>query len=174
MICWKTEKLSPRRAYCARFFKKDVKKITIYLKPSRISAEIAFTRECVFVLFGIAINVSHGELVSNEPDKKTESAIVSSLEGDPELGIIVDIFAEEFPRIMDNIKQAHDETDIESLRQAAHQLKGSSQSAGFTVIGEYAIELGKLAGKEMDKTKKTVDQLTYICDQVIARHKKKQ
>ena len=111
--------------------------------------------------------------MSNEPDKKIESAIFSSLEGDPELGIIVDIFAEEFPRILNDIKRACDETDIDSLKQAAHQLKGSSQSAGFAVIGEHAIELGKLAGKEMDKIKETVDQLTDICEQVIARHKGK-
>lgn len=111
--------------------------------------------------------------MSNEPDKEIESAIVSSLEGDPELGIIVDIFAEEFPRILNDIKQAYDETDIESLRQAAHQLKGSSQSAGFAVIGEHAIELGKVTYKEIDKAKETVDQLTSICEQVIARHKGK-
>lgn len=114
------------------------------------------------------------ELMSNEPDKKMESAIVSSLEGDPELGIIVDIFAEEFPRILNDIKQACDETDIDSLKRAAHQLKGSSQSAGFAVIGEYAIELSKFAGKEMDKTKETVDQLICVCEQMIARHKGKQ
>lgn len=111
--------------------------------------------------------------MSNESDKKIESAIFSSLEGDPELGIIVDIFAEEFPRILSDIKQACDTTDIDLLKQAAHQLKGSSQSAGFAVIGEYAIELGKFAGKEMDKAKETVDHLTEICKQVITRHENK-
>ena len=111
--------------------------------------------------------------MSNEPGKKIESAIVSSLEGDPELGIIVDIFAEEFPRILKEIKKASDTADTELLKQAAHQLKGSSQSAGFSVIGNYAIELGKLADEEIDKTKKTVDQLTCICEQMIARHKGK-
>ena len=112
--------------------------------------------------------------MGNEPDENIEDAIISNLEGDPELGIIVDIFAEEFPRILNSIKQACDETDIESLRRAAHQLKGSSQSAGFAVIGDYAIELSNFAGKEAEKTKETVNQLTAICDQITARHKKKQ
>ncbi len=111
--------------------------------------------------------------MSNEPDKKIEDAIVSELEGDPELGVIVDIFVEEFPKILKEIKQACDTTDTELLKRAAHQLKGSSQSAGFTVIGTYAIELGKLAGEEIDKTKEAVDQLTDICEQVIARHEGK-
>ena len=91
--------------------------------------------------------------MSNEPDKEIESAVVSSLEGDPELGIIVDIFAEEFPRILNDIKKACDAADTELLKQAAHQLKGSSQSAGFAVIGEYAIELGKFTGEELNKAK---------------------
>ena len=111
--------------------------------------------------------------MSNEPDKPKEGAIVSSLEGDPELGIIVDIFAEEFPKILKEIKQACDAADTELLKQAAHQLKGSSQSAGFSVIGTYAIELGKLADGEIDKTKEAVDQLTDICDQVITRQNEK-
>ena len=109
--------------------------------------------------------------MENSTGNSSELALASNLENDPDLCVVVDIFVEEFPKIMGDIKKACEDTDGTTLKQVAHQLKGASRSAGFMVIGDQAESLEKLVTSErIDDAKKTVDQLCDLCEKLNEKH----
>jgi HPt (histidine-containing phosphotransfer) domain-containing protein len=109
--------------------------------------------------------------MGNSTDKLTEMALTSHLESDPDLCVVVDIFVEEFPKMLAEIKNACEDTDESSLKKVAHQLKGASRSAGFMIIGDRAEAIEKqIASDQIDGAKKIVDQLCDLCEKLNEKH----
>jgi HPt (histidine-containing phosphotransfer) domain-containing protein len=79
--------------------------------------------------------------------RKQESPIRSSLASDPELGELVEQFAAEMPTRVVWLQRHFDAGDWESLRRAAHQLKGASASYGFDELVPCAHALETLLAK---------------------------
>ncbi len=57
--------------------------------------------------------------------------VYSTLGLDPDLGELVDMFADEMPQRVATIQSCWDNGDLEGLGRAAHQLKGAAGSYGF-------------------------------------------
>ncbi|MDA1051281.1 MAG: Hpt domain-containing protein [Planctomycetota bacterium] len=57
--------------------------------------------------------------------------VYSTLGLDPDLGELVEMFVDEIPQRVSKIRKCWDDTDMESLERAAHQLKGAAGSYGF-------------------------------------------
>ena len=97
-------------------------------------------------------------------------AMTSALACDHKLKPVIDIFIEELPELVKKIARASEDADFELLKGLAHQLKGASGSAGFEVLAKYADNMGKMVThKEVDKVKKSIDQLGEFCKKVVER-----
>lgn len=66
------------------------------------------------------------------------SEIYSDLGGDPDLGDLVALFVEEMPARTAALRSHWASGDRETLRRAAHQLKGAAGSYGFAPISQAA------------------------------------
>lgn len=96
--------------------------------------------------------------------------ITSALADDLNLKPVIDVFIEELPEMVTKIARAAQEADFELLKGLAHQLKGASGSAGFTVLCKYVANMEDLlANKEIEKIKETIDQLGEFCKKVVKR-----
>jgi CheY-like chemotaxis protein len=96
--------------------------------------------------------------------------ITSILADDLNLKPVIDVFIEELPEMVSKITRAAQEADFELLEGLAHQLKGASGSAGFTVLCKYVTSMEDLlANKEIEKIKETIDQLGEFCKKVVKR-----
>lgn len=64
---------------------------------------------------------------SNEPENIVDlSALVARADGDPALaGELIEIFLEDYPQLLDRIRQAIDKNDSVALERAAHTMKGA-------------------------------------------------
>ena len=64
-------------------------------------------------------------------------------------GRLADLFAESTPELLENLRSAQDAGDQETLRRAAHKLKGSCQNIGATFMATLAasVEQGEDTGK---------------------------
>ena len=99
-----------------------------------------------------------------------DSTITSVLADDQNLKPVIDVFIEELPEMVTKIARASQEMDFELLKGLAHQLKGASGSAGFAVLSKYVGSMENLlADKEIEKIKKTIDQLGEFCKKVVER-----
>jgi two-component system sensor histidine kinase/response regulator len=81
------------------------------------------------------------------------AGLLERVEGDTELlREIVDLFAADSPRLLDELRQASAEGDAETLKRAAHTLKGAASNFGATAVMDAARDLetmgreGNLAG----------------------------
>ena len=96
--------------------------------------------------------------------------MTSSLADDQVLKPVIEAFIEELPEMVTKIVRASQEADFELLEGLAHQLKGASGSAGFTVLSKYVANMEDLlANKEIEKIKETIDQLGEFCKKVVKR-----
>lgn len=99
-----------------------------------------------------------------------DAAIISDLADDTELAVVIDVFIAELPKIMMNILQAWEITDIKLLKALAHQLNGASGTAGFGVLSDYAGRLETLlVNEDLDSAKKTINRLNHLCRKVITK-----
>jgi histidine phosphotransfer protein HptB len=97
-------------------------------------------------------------------------ALYSPLASDPDLGEIVEMFVDEMPERVTLIQQLLDLNDWEGVRRAAHQLKGSAGSHGFTPISPVAavVEHSVTAGQPEEEIRKAVEALCDMCGRVRA------
>ncbi len=103
-----------------------------------------------------------------------DEILISSLNNNPELKPLLDIFLEELPNIIKKIENAISESDNEKLRSISHQLRGASASAGFAALSEYVAKAETLlVEKRLDSAKVAVDQMTALCYRVIERQNSK-
>lgn len=104
------------------------------------------------------------------PDMMVADALYSPLADDPDLGEIVEMFVDEMPERVTLIQQLLDASDWEGVRRAAHQLKGSAGSHGFTPISPVAaaVEKSVVSGQPEEEIRKAVEELCEMCGRVRA------
>ena len=56
---------------------------------------------------------------------------------------VVDVFLSDYPRLLDNLRRAHKESDSDTLMRAAHSLKGMMRNFQAKPAAEAAFELEK-------------------------------
>ena len=99
-----------------------------------------------------------------------ESWLVSDLEKDPDLVVVVEAFMEDLPKIIQRLTNATEAADMEVIKSVAHQLKGASGSAGFKAFSKFAGELEMLAiDKKLDQVTFGVEQVNMFCKKVMER-----
>jgi HPt (histidine-containing phosphotransfer) domain-containing protein len=75
-----------------------------------------------------------------------EAQLMSRVDNDPQLlRDLVDLFLEECPRLVDEIRVALDSKDAKALQRGAHSLKGSTTNLAAKMTSEAALKLERLA-----------------------------
>jgi HPt (histidine-containing phosphotransfer) domain-containing protein len=75
-----------------------------------------------------------------------EALLASRVDNDPQLlRDLVDLFLEECPRLVDEIRVALDRKDAKALQRGAHSLKGSTSNLAAKMASEAALKLETLA-----------------------------
>lgn len=103
------------------------------------------------------------------------SPVRSTLANDPEMTELVQMFVSELPDRADAVQAAWSGQKLDDLRRLAHQLRGSSASYGFSVIGDTAGRIeDQLKGMapvpdSMETVKQTVDELVSLCQRAMCR-----
>ena len=94
--------------------------------------------------------------------------LYSSLGGDPDLGEIVTLFAEEMPNRVAKLLDQLEASDWEGLRRTAHQLKGAAGSYGFDAITPCAARLEGTVrqGGAEEQIHAGVEELIDLCCRV--------
>lgn len=87
---------------------------------------------------------------------------------DPDFADLVAQFVEGLNDRLNVMENALGEADFETLRAAAHQLKGSGGGYGYPLLTEHAGQLEQLAThRELDDCLAAVDTLKKICSRVV-------
>lgn len=96
--------------------------------------------------------------------------LYSPLAADPDLAEIVAMFVDEMPERIVLIQQLLDARNWEGLRRAAHQLKGSAGSHGFTPITPVAAMVEDAIDAQSDEQDicRLVDEMVEMCGRVRA------
>jgi PAS domain S-box-containing protein len=75
-----------------------------------------------------------------------EGLLVSRVDSDPQLlGDLVDLFLEECPRLVGEIRGALERKDAKAVQRGAHSLKGSTSNLAAQMASEAALKLERLA-----------------------------
>ena len=92
--------------------------------------------------------------------------LYSTLGGDPDLGEIVEMFAQEMPNRVATLLGQLEAEDWEGLQRTAHQLKGAAGSYGYHPISGYAAELEEAVRENEPEAqiRDAVDALAAICN----------
>lgn len=96
--------------------------------------------------------------------------LYSELGGDPDFGELVEMFVDEMPDRTEALRNAFDGNERETLRQLAHQLKGSSGSYGFDQLTPYAAKLESAIKEQSpeDEVEASLTELLQLCARVRA------
>ena len=103
-------------------------------------------------------------------DQSTLSALVS-LGGEDDakwVGELVDLFAEEVPRLVSSMREAAGRGDAEELQRSAHSLKASSGNLGATSLASRARDVERRArASEIDGVEKTIEEIAVLSERVV-------
>ncbi len=96
--------------------------------------------------------------------------LYSSLGADPDLGELVDMFVDEMPDRIDQLRSRGESGDFEALAATAHQIKGAAGSYGFHQVTPYAKRLETVArdGQCEAEIKESLDELISLCSSLRA------
>lgn len=96
--------------------------------------------------------------------------LYSTLDADPDLGEIVEMFVEEMPDRISGLLDRADAADWEGLRRVAHQLKGAAGSYGFEPITRSAagVEDAIRESRPEEEIRRLVQDLVDLCDRAQA------
>eukprot|EP00913_Durusdinium_trenchii_P006054 g5666.t1 len=89
-------------------------------------------------LFDCRFQEARSLLMSDEQGHPADEPLVSEFASDPDMIEIVEYFVEELPKRVQAIRSAATDSDVQSLRTLAHQLKGAAPGYGFAAIGDAA------------------------------------
>ncbi|MEX2120634.1 MAG: Hpt domain-containing protein [Pirellulales bacterium] len=94
--------------------------------------------------------------------------IYSALESEPDLAEVVQMFVQEMPARIENLLRRYAGGDWDGLAVAAHQVKGSAGSYGFSAITPWAarVEKSARAGRSSADLRAALDGLVAMCRRV--------
>ena len=85
------------------------------------------------------------------------------------LSTVVNLFRDDYPRHLEELRAALDADDFQRLKKAAHSLKGSSANIGGARAARAALAVETLARNEgLDQIDKPIDELAQEVDQLVA------
>ena len=95
-------------------------------------------------------------------------ALYSSLATDPDLAELAEMYVDEMPDKIAAFELAFSSGDLESLRQKAHQLKGSAGSYGFDQLtaGAAALEASIRDERSLDQICDALNLMIGLCRRV--------
>ena len=101
---------------------------------------------------------------------EVQTEIYSTFGVDPDLGELVEMFVDEMPDRIATLEQAFASGDLESVRRAAHQMKGAAGSYGFDQLTPYSASLEESVrdGEPEEKIEKLLGDLIGMCKKVRA------
>ncbi|HUT95890.1 MAG TPA: Hpt domain-containing protein [Thermoguttaceae bacterium] len=104
------------------------------------------------------------------PMATSASPLYSTLDADPDLREIVEMFVEEMPDRMASLLDRANSADWEGLRRVAHQLKGAAGSYGFEPITCSAadVEQAIRESRPEEEIRRMVTDLVDLCDRAQA------
>lgn len=106
------------------------------------------------------------------PPAYDDSVLISSLADDPELVQVLDIFIDTLPEMLDSIRTAWRENNMETLKRHIHELKGAGDSAGFPIVMQHAVHVEHtVATGEADQLAQAVEELLGLCEQIMDKRK---
>ena len=110
---------------------------------------------------------------TSAPDPSTvdaEGIIVSTLAGHPTLGGLVEGFVERLPKRLEELSSAFDSSDLGTLENLAHGLRGAGGTYGFKLLTEAAEKLEECIkqGGAHSEIAAAMDRLTRVCQRVSA------
>ncbi len=106
------------------------------------------------------------------PPAYDDSVLISSLADDPEFVQVLDIFIETLPKMLDSIRAAWRQSDMDTLKRQIHELKGAGGSAGFPVVMEHAAQIeNTIETGQADQLAQTVEELLGLCEQIMDKRK---
>lgn len=93
--------------------------------------------------------------------------LYSPLSADPDLAEVVELFVQEMPDRVANLLKCVQASDWDSLRRAAHQLKGAAGSYGFMPITPAAARVEDAIRQSSPEAEilQAVDELVHLCHQ---------
>lgn len=99
------------------------------------------------------------------------SPLYSTLDADPDLREIVEMFVEEMPDRIAGLLDRTNAADWEGVRRVAHQLKGAAGSYGFEPITQLAagVEDAVRESRPEDEIRRLVQDLVGLCDRAQIR-----
>jgi HPt (histidine-containing phosphotransfer) domain-containing protein len=91
--------------------------------------------------------------------------LYSTLGGDADLGVLVEMFVAEMPERIERLCSLYDRGDLDELGRFAHQLKGSLGSYGFDVLTPYALRLEQAVKQQegAEAIRAALEELTSRC-----------
>ncbi len=101
----------------------------------------------------------------------------SDFAGDPDMREILELFVQEMPSRVRDLRAFWERQELEKVGRLAHQLKGAGGGYGFGVISEAAAKLeksvatlnGAPTGAVLKEMKAQVDTLMELCSRATAR-----
>lgn len=102
------------------------------------------------------------------PQTSNDTALLySPLSADPDLAEVVELFVSEMPDRVANLLKCVESSDWDSLRRAAHQLKGAAGSYGFMPITPAAARVEDAIRQSSPEAEilQAVDELVHLCRQ---------
>lgn len=94
--------------------------------------------------------------------------LYSSFGNDPDLGELVELFVEEMPDRIEQLRVRYINADWDGLQRFAHQLKGAAGSYGFDQLTPAAgrLEESIRFSQPEDQIRAALDSLIDLCERV--------
>jgi len=111
-----------------------------------------------------------------EHASSSKPAIRSEFAGDPDMQEIIEMFVEEMPQRIRQLRESWVAGQFDTVKCVAHQLKGASGGYGFGVLGTAAgaLERGAMAlasgaaERQLEEVRRQMDELIDLCGRVTA------
>ena len=94
--------------------------------------------------------------------------IYSEFGGDPDMADLVELYVDEMPARVRELKQCADAKDWHAMERLAHQIKGSAGGYGFAPITDGALRLEQVvrASSQEQEIFEALSELLTLCDKV--------
>jgi CheY-like chemotaxis protein len=118
------------------------------------------------------VAVATGPVKSEAPDAPVgvvpSAPLCSSLAHDSRVAKVLDRFVSRLPERVNQIRQSLETGDLESLRQAVHNLKGAGSGYGFAPLSEQSARTEEVlrAEQSLDSVRREVEQLLQLIRRV--------
>ena len=115
----------------------------------------------------------HSSLPTDSDLFENREPLYSDYVDDPDMTELVEMFVSELPQRIEQIQQSLQGTDLPSLRDLAHQLKGAAGGYGFTPITDAAavVEKNVRTETDTDNLRQSVDELINLCNRATSNRK---